>query len=964
MSIKSILNLLVLLVVYLSYSSQIAFATPTPTPIQQVNGTGGSCTPTTVVLPVITPAAGDTLFVTSETSQTNGAAFVQPLTKVTDNQNNPWQVAKTFSENTHTEVDIYFALNVVNTATTVTVHYGQGTTTPCAQNVVLSEGPPVAQIDPTGGTATNGSNTNTPTFLTGTTSTTTSSNLWIIGAVASTKSNSISSGPNNAFTEFTDPGPWGFQALLNPSATGTYSTGWTAAVSSSYSAAIVVFDLGTPIPTPTPTAPTPTPTSTPTPTFIFVTPTPVPTASCTAPNTLVSGSDSSLLNGITGNTTLTGPPFIDNGTLYSVCATGSPGCSNSLPATSNLWNLIPDFSGLNNGAGSPTGSGTLTYTGSGNITTNVSFTGVGASNVIGYPATQYGIGEGVAAEGQPIQFPVVLNSIDSMWLFNNYTVNTLDTGANHSKLWDEFLQPTSTFGDTHQVEVAIFWYYNFNQAPLGATYLGTYVASAFVNGVFQNVLFQEFAIAPIGSTVATVWFVPASTSVPTGTLTAGTGYGSALANIRLDILPLLNAAMTACGTICNSISPNSWYFEGPITGAQFGGTTSPSFTATDSNLVMQMCKLSTFPTPTPTPSPTPTLTPTPTGSPTPTLTPTPTPSSGPTPALFDFVPHDSTGPFTNLNYIVPNLFWPAWASNIEATEGSFSYTNMDAAIAAVHARGSKLQLSFTWGIHAPTWLASDGVPMMTSCTGEQVPVPWDPTYLTKVQTFISNVATHLNGDSSIDTVYLTGMQYQFQASRFPVNTSSGCNDNTTWEGLGYLQCLAEGNCGSSPTGFFLPELAFQDANFPRTVVDMTPLGGFPSGWDSIPSASQEPLNINTLAGQNNPSVHDILADSAGPHGFPPNPLAAKVAFPQLSTGYQSASAEPGVCNTDCTCDHSVNGTACVNGYIQNMIFNDPTVRFIQVYDADVPNVTQVNPTPTATPTPGVVTSGWQGSGLW
>lgn len=95
--------------------------------------------------------------------------------------------------------------------------------------------------------------------------------------------------------------------------------------------------------------------------------------------------------------------------------------------------------------------------------------------------------------------------------------------------------------------------------------------------------------------IATVWFVPAPSSGTPGTLVAGAGYGTSTANLQLNILPFLNAVVTTCGSTCSAISTSSWYFEGPETGSEFGGKTAPDFTATDSNLLIQMCTPASIP---------------------------------------------------------------------------------------------------------------------------------------------------------------------------------------------------------------------------------------------------------------------------------------------------------------------------------------------------------------------------------
>src|SRR5208283_3520203 len=99
---------------------------------------------------------------------------------INDDQGNAWQDAVDRIQAKDT-VHIWYALNAANAATTVTLHFTAGTAT-CIQNAVLSEGLPVAQIDPVGGSHTSGGNGNS--FVTGVTSSTTGTNLWMIADAA------------------------------------------------------------------------------------------------------------------------------------------------------------------------------------------------------------------------------------------------------------------------------------------------------------------------------------------------------------------------------------------------------------------------------------------------------------------------------------------------------------------------------------------------------------------------------------------------------------------------------------------------------------------------------------------------------------------------------------------------------------------------------------------------------------
>jgi hypothetical protein len=221
------------------------------------------------------------------------------------------------------------------------------------------------------------------------------------------------------------------------------------------------------------------------------------------------------------------------------------------------------------------------------VTTTINMTGINLNpGVSGYPNLDYGIaGAGDCALGQAPQFPAPISSLSQFIVDATYALTGNITGSNNDVLLDEWMQPTASNPDPNQLEVAIFWYYNF-QNVLSATYIKQFVVPAVVNGTLQNVIWQEYYSAPPGGggALGTVWFIPA----PTSTLTAGTAYGLANGEVRVDVSTFLKEAQATCGTYCSSLS-TTMYSEGNQIGNEFGDTTSPNVTMTLTGLQLQTC---------------------------------------------------------------------------------------------------------------------------------------------------------------------------------------------------------------------------------------------------------------------------------------------------------------------------------------------------------------------------------------
>jgi hypothetical protein len=95
----------------------------------------------------------------------------------------------------------------------------------------------------------------------------------------------------------------------------------------------------------------------------------------------------------------------------------------------------------------------------------------------------------------------------------------------------------------------------------------------------------------------------------------------------------------------------------------------------------------------------------------------------------------------------------AW-SRLEPTEGSYSFTQLDDALAKVAAARKAATLHIFGSVAqaaTPSWLKTAGAQFYTA-NGRTDPVPWDSVYLTKWAAFLPKLAEHLSQTGSLALV--------------------------------------------------------------------------------------------------------------------------------------------------------------------------------------------------------------------
>ncbi len=144
-----------------------------------------------------------------------------------------------------------------------------------------------------------------------------------------------------------------------------------------------------------------------------------------------------------------------------------------------------------------------------------------------------------------------------------------------------------------------------------------------------------------------------------------------------------------------------------------------------------------------------------------------------------------------------------WAF-LEPGDGSYSWTQLDADMAAIKAKGKHVQLLVSVGQQSPCWVKNAGASVYadyatfnSNCTAHPsetfqtadalaktvVPLPWNSIYLSKLNIFIQALAAHLSSKGELATVsgvVASGIALGTTETRLPNPT-----DTTGWIAVGY-----------------------------------------------------------------------------------------------------------------------------------------------------------------------------------
>ena len=90
-------------------------------------------------------------------------------------------------------------------------------------------------------------------------------------------------------------------------------------------------------------------------------------------------------------------------------------------------------------------------------------------------------------------------------------------------------------------------------------------------------------------------------------------------------------------------------------------------------------------------------------------------------------------------------------SEVEPSDGVYNFAYLDANIQAAQAAGKLVAISVAAGEGTPSWLFAEGaqgfktIDPSASCQLVEIPIPWDPVFLSKWTTFIQRLGAHYAG---------------------------------------------------------------------------------------------------------------------------------------------------------------------------------------------------------------------------
>ena len=108
-----------------------------------------------------------------------------------------------------------------------------------------------------------------------------------------------------------------------------------------------------------------------------------------------------------------------------------------------------------------------------------------------------------------------------------------------------------------------------------------------------------------------------------------------------------------------------------------------------------------------------------------------------------------------------------WWNKIEPAEGQFNWTAVDRDIAKARAHGKKVSITVAAGYGTPAWVyAAGAVPFKFSwskvwgpplCSQQNLPVPWDPVYLSKWRAFVHQMGMRYDSNPTVVLIKITGV---------------------------------------------------------------------------------------------------------------------------------------------------------------------------------------------------------------
>ena len=195
------------------------------------------------------------------------------------------------------------------------------------------------------------------------------------------------------------------------------------------------------------------------------------------------------------------------------------------------------------------------------------------------------------------------------------------------------------------------------------------------------------------------------------------------------------------------------------------------------------------------------------------------------------------------NPSVKGIFVTMGWNILEAQEGSYYWSSLDSMLSQAGAAGKQVTLGVMAGFATPAWVYTDGAQSMqflwdktagasgaVTCSVQSVPIPWDPTFLAKWQTFVQALGARYSANPTLVSVMPYGVNYESVETSLPVSngqeiagggkTCTGYNYPALWQAAGYTRTRVENALATMQS--------YYQSAFPNTqlLAGLNP-GGFP-----------------------------------------------------------------------------------------------------------------------------------------
>jgi len=150
-------------------------------------------------------------------------------------------------------------------------------------------------------------------------------------------------------------------------------------------------------------------------------------------------------------------------------------------------------------------------------------------------------------------------------------------------------------------------------------------------------------------------------------------------------------------------------------------------------------------------------------------------------------------------------------NQLEPREGNFNWSPIDVQVAAARAHGKKVSLGVTAGIRTPAWVYAAGANQFSFvwdkpwgppiCSSQRIPIPWDPVYLAKWDSFVRALGARYANNPTVVYVKITGVNATTQEAILPHSrgmtisrVGAACtssDDVGRWQAVGYSRNRVE-----------------------------------------------------------------------------------------------------------------------------------------------------------------------------